>query len=85
MIGSRSYDPTTQRVEEISQNQRFRIYRLAASKMFGNDTFEHYEYPQISGYMLVNRKAGQPDLKAQSIFKMFGEEYIILPDIIERT
>lgn len=44
--------------EPEQNNQRFRIYRYAISKVIGDDHFEHYEYPNVSAYLLLNKKSG---------------------------
>lgn len=45
-------------------------------------TFEHIEYPEVSGYLLLNRHSGH-DLqeKENAIKKMFASTYDNLPDI----
>ncbi len=78
---SRTIDKKSKKVEDFSENQRFRIYRKLASSLFGTKTFQHFEYPKISSYLLINRKNGNVELAERNIVKMFSETYIELPDI----
>lgn len=49
-------DMESDKVESRESNQRFRIYRTIALNLFGRETFEHFEYKNVSSYILVNRK-----------------------------
>ena len=56
----------------MEQNQRFRVYRFVALKLFGFNTFEHYECPDISSYMLINKNSNKDtDKKFALIKEMF--------------
>lgn len=79
-IGSRTIDKSDM-VEDYSNTQRFQTYRYFISKKIGNKTFEHFEYPGISGYLLINRKNKNIPQKEMAISKMFTETYITLPDV----
>ena len=56
VLSSRSIDfsNANKLTEELSKNQRFRIYRKFAQDRIGNKTFTHFEYSSISSYLLVN-------------------------------
>jgi hypothetical protein len=81
-IGSRTLDKVSGKVESYVNNQRFRVYKEVIKHKFGNITFEHYEYPEVSGYLLIN-KTSEIDLnqKEAAIRKMFSSTYNDLPDI----
>ena len=53
---SEGIDLQTKTEEQEYNNQRFRIYKYALSKVIGNENFQHYEYPNISVYFLINKK-----------------------------
>lgn len=79
--GSRTIDRASKKVEGYDNNQRFRIYRHFCSLLFGRLTFEHYEYDQISGYLLVNKNNNNVCAKEQELIKMLSNTYNNLPDI----
>lgn len=70
--GAESNDLEGNKVEGKNSTQRFRIYRIFALQVFGREKFEHYQYPSVSSYMLVNRN-GDEDIesKAERIKDMF--------------
>ena len=55
LIGSRSYDRKLRKVEPAKNNRRFNIYSELILQKFGEVTFAHYDYSDISGYLLVNK------------------------------
>lgn len=63
MIGVRSVDTVSGTMEPPVPSRRYRIYRVFVSRMFGSETFQHYELDRINAYALVNRKR-HPDLEA---------------------
>ena len=81
-IGSRTIDKTNSRVENHIENQRYRIYIRIVSTLIGTKTFQHREYPDQSGYLMVNRKTRiRLDEKERAIIRMIAREYQTLPDI----
>ncbi len=78
--GARSVDFKSRKVENYLNNQRFRIYKNIVSIKFGTKTFTHYEYEQISSYLLVNNKSNVV-LSENRIKKMFSTTYYNLPDL----
>lgn len=73
--GAESHDLVSGKQENMESNQRFRIYRSVALKLFGSDTFAHYQCPEASSYMLINRiKNDDTDKKFEEIKKMFIEK-----------
>ena len=50
------YRLQTNTEEQESNNQRFRIYKYALNQVIGNENFQHYEYPDISVYFLINKR-----------------------------
>ena len=47
---------------------------------FGTKTFTHYEYEQISSYLLINNKS-DVIISEKNIKKMFSSNYNNLPDL----
>lgn len=81
-IGARTLDKASGKVESYNTTQRFRVYKNVVVHKIGMVTFEHIEYPEVSGYLLLNRHSGH-DLqeKENAIKKMFASTYDNLPDI----
>ena len=70
--GAESLDLESDKVESKDNNQRFRIYRTIALNIFGRETFEHFQYENISSYLLINRSNCKDiEMKADRIKKMF--------------
>lgn len=78
--GARSIDFKSRKVENYINNQRFRIYKRIVSIKFGTVTFTHYEYEQISSYLLINN-SNEVALQEEKIRKMFSTTYHNLPDL----
>lgn len=74
-IGSRTIDRKSKKIEGVVLNQRFRIYRRLVSAIIGTKTFEHFEYIEISGYLLGNKISNNVKLKEREIKKMFTQTY----------
>jgi hypothetical protein len=81
-ISSRTVDKNSKKTEPLYINQRFKVYRYFASIKFGTKTFEHFEYPKISGYLLINKFNTPIDKKERAITKMFLTTYTALPDLV---
>ena len=81
-IGSRTVDEASQKVESFINNQRFRIYKQLIPLKFGEQTFAHFAYEQLSGYLLINRHCGDIAEKEKELIKMLAATYNNLPDII---
>ncbi len=77
-IGSISIDKKRLQ-ENYNNNQRFRVYSYIATQKIGSETFQHYRYSEISGYLLVNRKNENTDSKEADIKKMFAKTYNEIP------
>ena len=54
--GASTIDLKTDKKEDHNSNQRFRIYRVLASQIIGDQLFEHYQFKEVSSYLLVNKK-----------------------------
>lgn len=54
-VGSRTYDKISRKMEGYSNTQRFKIYRAFVLKKIGTDLFQHFEYDEVSGYLLINQ------------------------------
>jgi len=76
MIGVRSVDTVSGTMEPSVPSRRYRIYRVFVSRMFGPETFQHYELDRLNAYALVNRKR-HPDLEASKVclLAMFKATY----------
>lgn len=62
-------------IEDIKETIRFRIYTEHIPQLVGEDEFEHFEYPKISSYLVVNKKSGNIKAKKKAIEKMFYSNY----------
>ena len=70
--GAESFDLESDKVESKNKNQRFRIYRTMALNLFGRETFEHFQYEDISSYLLINRiNCDTVEAKAKRIKELF--------------
>lgn len=78
--GARTVDFKSKKVENYINNQRFRIYKNIVSMKFGTKTFTHYEYEQISSYLLINNNS-DVIISEKNIKKMFSSNYNNLPDL----
>lgn len=59
--GARTID-SSNKIENESETQRFRIYRALATKIIGEQSFKHYQFKEISSYLLIRRK---PDINTE--------------------
>lgn len=80
-MGARTLDKASGKVESYAHTQRFRVYSNIVALKFGKVTFEHIEYPEVSGYILINRQSGNIIAKEAAIKSMFVATYNNLPDI----
>ena len=71
----------SKRVEDFSNTQRFRVYTKIVEQKIGFDTFAHFSYAEISGYLLVNLEAGDIQSKEKSLIRMFADTYENLLDV----
>lgn len=53
--GAQSLDLQSDKIEDKSNNQRFRLYKNVAIRLFGDKLFTHYEFVEISSYLMVNK------------------------------
>lgn len=80
-IGARTIDPVANRAEDYENTQRFRVYSQIVENTIGDQTFEHFTYEAVSGYLLVNRSAGNIEDKERLVKQMFILTYNNLLDI----
>jgi hypothetical protein len=66
--GSRTIDIKNDKIEGEKENQRFRIYAYIIDKFVGHKTFEHYVFPELSSYVLVNKKTDAHKDKIRDMF-----------------
>lgn len=82
-IGARSYDSSGDLVEPISKTQRFTIWSDVVKKKIGQVTFSHFEFPEASGYLLLNRRSKiNEDEGIRAIKRMFIDTYSDFPDLM---
>ncbi len=82
-IGSRSYDRKSKTLENYEKTQRFRVYKHIVVQTIGNETFQHYQYEDLSGYLLINRNNElSMAMKERAIAKMFATTYNNLQDVV---
>lgn len=76
--GAQSMDLKSGKMESSSNNQRFRLYRYIAMRLFGRSVFEHYNFPEVSSYLIVNRSGCQDvELKKHEIMQRLVNIYDI--------
>lgn len=73
--GARSIDLCSNKIEDKQNNQRFRIYRTVANQIFTRDRFEHFEFKEVSSYLLVNKSCEDIIKKKDEIKECFLEKY----------
>lgn len=73
--GARSIDLCSNKIEDKENNQRFRIYRTVADQIFTRDRFEHFEFKEVSSYLLVNKSCDDILKKKDEIKECFLERY----------
>ena len=73
--GARSIDIYARKTEGKDNNQRFRIYKVISNMLFTRDRFEHYEFKEISSYLMVNRICGDVNAEKDRIKEMFLDRY----------
>lgn len=78
---SRSVDNKNKLVEQYQMNQRFKTYTKVAARKIGSMTFTHFEYPQISSYLLVNNNHGNVSAVERLMVNMFVKTYETLLDV----
>lgn len=75
--GARTID-INKKIENESETQRFRVYRALATRIIGTQLFEHYQFKEISSYLLVRK---QPNINIEDeknkIKQMFLDRYEI--------
>ncbi|MCY4781452.1 hypothetical protein ORI89_17465 [Sphingobacterium sp. UT-1RO-CII-1] len=77
---ARTFDKKSKKVEPLRKNQRFKVYAYIAQRKIGDRTFQHFEYPEVSGYLLINRSANHNVESTEIMIKsMLSETYNDLP------
>lgn len=79
LIGSRTIDFYADKVEGVSNNQRFRVYSYHLTQLIGHKTFEHRTYNEASSYILLNKNIPDLNLLESDIKSMIINTY---PDIL---
>lgn len=80
-VGSRSVNTMNNYTEHFIANKRYRIYSELIKQVIGDRTFVHIEYEQISGYLLLNKAAGDIDDKENKIKKMLNNIYTFIEEL----
>lgn len=80
-IGARTFDPVANRVEDYENTQHFRVYSEVVESTIGGQTFEHFTYEVLSGYLLLNRAGRNIEDKERVIRQMFIRTYNNLLDV----
>ena len=73
--GASSIDIYSRKREGKYDNQRFRIYKVISNILFTRDKFEHYEFKEISYYLMVNKICGDVNTEKDRIKEMFLDRY----------
>lgn len=74
-IASPSIDKTSDRFEGFRMNQRFRIYRQLVIQKIGSETFEHFEFNEVSAYLLANKLNSNIEQYLSGVTQMFIATY----------
>jgi len=80
--GARSIDTQNSSIENYENTQRFRIYRYLTALKFGTETFAHFEYRNISAYLLFNKKSGDMRQRERQIVEILCETYENLYNVL---
>lgn len=80
-IGSRTIDRLANRVEKYQKTQRYRIYKELVLEKIGKATFKHVDRPEMSGYLLLNKKPGKLKTREKAIMAMFEVTYNDIFDV----
>lgn len=75
ICGSPTIDFKSKMIENYANNQRFRTYCYVISLKIGTETFTHYDYQNVSSYLLLNNKNPDLETKENLIIKMFSDTY----------
>lgn len=75
--GARSIDLRSDKIEGEANNQRFRIYKEISRRLFTKEKFEHFEFEEISSYLLVNKDCDNIYKRKDEIKEVFLSRYII--------
>lgn len=75
--GAQSIDLYSDKIEGERNNQRFRIYKSLSERLFSRNKFEHFEFEEISSYLMVNKNAGDVFELKDKFRSMFIERYDI--------
>lgn len=78
---SRTVDSKNKLVEGREMNQRFKTYTNVALRTIGDKTFTHFQYPEISCYLLVNNNHDNVSATERNMVNMFANTYETLIDI----
>ena len=73
--GASSIDIYSRKREGKYDSQRFRIYKVISNILFTRDKFEHYEFKEISSYLMVNKICGDVNTEKDRIKEMFLDRY----------
>jgi hypothetical protein len=80
-MGMQSIDPVTNTLEPLENTQRFKIYTTVVQRLIGIETFEHFQYSNISGYLLLNKTHANTYNKQIEFIEMFKNTYPSFSDI----
>lgn len=74
--GANTRDYRIKYEESDVENQRFNIYRYYLLNSVGEQTFAHYQYKEISAYLLVSKEIGvDSDVKRDRLMAMLLERF----------
>ena len=60
-------------LESEDNTKRFRLYKKLMENFFSPLKFQHFQYPNKSAYLLLNRESNNPNLKSdiEIMFKKY--------------
>lgn len=79
-FGSRTLDLKSDKIEDYTNNQRYRLYEYHIPQLIGTKTFAHFSYQKGSAYGLVNQNCNNIMQIEKKIREMLTYDY---PDLVE--
>ena len=81
-IGSRSKSKKNRLfVESFHQNKRYRVYSALIQEVIGDKIFDHFEFNNLSGYLLLNKANSNPQKLKNAIQTMIQHEFEFMDNL----
>lgn len=81
-IGSRSKSRKARKyLESFHQNKRYRVYSALIQEVIGDKIFDHFEFKNLSGYLLLNKANFNPKRLKKDIQTMIQNEFEFMENL----